>query len=123
MTPVSGSTIQVYTPYHRTNVLDSDSNGQQAGHTENQQQDSKMLVAEQKMLCSRLPKPSTIKNFINKMETKFEQWIERRNSRPHDYDIDGIEDKVNTVLDIIDNGTTTVATDNNNNSQLISVNV
>ncbi len=37
MTTVSGSTVHIYTPYQQTNVLDSDSNGQQAGHTENQQ--------------------------------------------------------------------------------------
>ena len=120
MTTIANATPYVYTTYQTYgNIKNTEET------TDNKEpkylQEHKMIAPNQVMRSLKMPKPSSIKNFMQKMEEKFEQWIEKYNSRPHEYDIDSWQENADMILDITDN--TAALPDDKNNYQYINVNV
>lgn len=120
MTTIVNASPYVYTPYQMP-VKQNETEGTTVDQNNENTQEHKMLAPNQMVRAYRIPKPATIKNYIQKMEEKFEHWLERYNSKPHEYDVDQWQNNIDAVLGATDNQN--VLPDNQNNPQYVNVTV
>lgn len=67
------------------------------------QADMPEMLVQGRLGAVKMPKASTLRAFFEKVEAKFEQWLNRYNSRPHRYNTDRWKDTADLILDSTDN--------------------
>lgn len=72
-------------------------------NAQNPQSDKPQMLVERKLGAVKMPKASTLRAFFEKVEVKFEQWLNRYNSRPHRYNTDRWKDTADLIIASADN--------------------